>query len=79
MLLSPLHVIVQRLEEVLPDVPGPEQEEALHGEVGEGDDGHPGREDHLQQATDLMSVKTRHSVLCCLLTISRNSLGQVNL
>ena len=49
MLLSPLHVIVQRLEEVLPDVPGPEQEEALHGEVGEGDDRHPGREDHLQQ------------------------------
>ena len=37
--------------DLIRDVSGPEQEEALHSEVGEGDDRHPGREDHLQQTS----------------------------
>ena len=42
-------------------MPGPKHEEALHGEVGKGDDRHPGREDCLQQTP---SLKIEDSDLC---------------
>ena len=53
-------------------MPGPEHEEALHGEVGEGDDRHPGREDRLQQTPRL---KNQDSVLCVVYSQSRGTVG----
>lgn len=42
-------LIVKSLQEVLPDVPSPEYEEALYGEVRQGDNGNPRGEYQLRQ------------------------------